>query len=139
MGTQVSWSHADGLGWPNRSTGHRAGRTRTGRRFAAAVTRNVLRRLIWRQLIAPLVLILLLNPHANDTHAGVHAGPPSCFMEFDSTASKQGNFSSPAYPNNYPENIECYYTFKVTSTSPHLTSVVSREVDTNLPKGVSLP
>lgn len=42
----------------------------------------------------------------------VSAGPPSCRMEFDSTASKQGNFSSPAYPNNYPENMECYYTFK---------------------------
>lgn len=33
-------------------------------------------------------------------------------MEFDSLASKSGNFSSPKYPDTYPGSIHCYYLFK---------------------------
>ncbi|XP_003739246.1 cubilin [Galendromus occidentalis] len=69
------------------------------------------RHFVARHLLMPLILLVVFSPHSS-THAGVHAGPSTCFMEFDSTASKQGNFSSPGYPDNYPENIECYYTFK---------------------------
>ncbi|KAH7948110.1 hypothetical protein HPB52_018645 [Rhipicephalus sanguineus] len=35
-----------------------------------------------------------------------------CHMEFDSLASKSGNFSSPQYPEPYPASIHCYYLFK---------------------------
>ncbi|CAN7936882.1 unnamed protein product [Ixodes hexagonus] len=35
-----------------------------------------------------------------------------CHMEFDSLASKSGNFSSPKYPDTYPSSIHCYYLFK---------------------------
>ncbi|KAG8176884.1 hypothetical protein JTE90_008324 [Oedothorax gibbosus] len=34
-----------------------------------------------------------------------------CLFQFDSKLGKEGNFSSPFYPNNYRENTECIYNF----------------------------
>ncbi|XP_055930480.1 cubilin-like [Argiope bruennichi] len=34
-----------------------------------------------------------------------------CLFQFDSKISKVGNFSSPDYPDNYSENVECFYNF----------------------------
>jgi hypothetical protein len=49
-------------------------------------------------------------------HALLYApGAMPCRYVFTSTKNTNGTFSSPEYPNKYPDNIRCHYIFQGTS------------------------
>ncbi|GFY54415.1 CUB domain-containing protein [Trichonephila inaurata madagascariensis] len=67
----------------------------------------------------------------NEVRADIHLGPSShdftrkCIFQFHSQQSPMGNFSSPLFPSNYTESLECVYNFQETIPPPRSTGNVS--------------